>query len=385
MERVCIFINMVSGGKSGYITGDVKKYLREDIGILKPTHLIAVPRVLDTFRKLIFDQFSKVPAGCKKCLVEKAIKAKRDNFRDKGVITHGLYDRLIFSKIREKFGGRLEVFITGSAPLSLDLAEDIKILFSVPIIEAYGMTECCGGAVVGHFSDLSNTSAGGALSTFKIKLLDVPEMNYSSQTKLDGLASPTGEICVYSPCVFKGYYKNPEETRKAIDSQGWLHTGDVGRILPINQGLKIIDRVKEIFKLSQGEYIAPSKLESIYSKSKFVLQICVYGNSLKNFVVGLVVPNPLNLKELITSLGKWKEDSKIEDFFNDKGVLAAVKADLDELAKVNSFNSLEKIPKLMLLGREFTVANGCLTPTFKLVRRKVAEEFKDEIDSLYSN
>ena len=383
MERVCLLLSLFKGAKVGYITGDVRKFLSDDIRILQPTFLVAVPRVLDTFRKLIFDTFAKLPDGCKKSLVEKAIRVKKENLRESGEITHKFYDRLVFKKVREKFGGKLEAFITGSAPLSKDLADDIKILFSIPIMEGYGMTECTAAAIVSHFADTSNTSAGGSISTFKIKLVDVPEMHYTSQTMLDGNASPTGEICLYGPCVFKGYYKNPEETAKAIDSEGWLHTGDVGRIMPHDQGLKIIDRVKEIFKLSQGEYIAPSKLESIYSKSKYVLQMCVYGDSLHSNIVGIIIPNPQNFKDLVESQGKWKETSKQEDFYEDKEVHEAIKADLDSLAKEFSFNSLEKIPKFVLSSKEFTINNGCLTPTFKLVRRKVAEEFKEEINKLY--
>jgi long-chain acyl-CoA synthetase len=357
--------------------------LREDISILRPTFLVAVPRVLDTFRKLIFDKISKLPAGYKKNLVENAIKAKKENLQSSGKISHWWYDFIVFKKIRQEFGGRLEVFITGSAPMSKDLADDIKILFSVPILEAYGMTECAGAAVVTRSRDLTNTNAGGCLSTTKIKLIDVPEMRYGSHTTLDGNPSPTGEICIGGPCNFKGYYKNPEETAKAIDSDGWIHTGDVGRILPDCQGLKIIDRVKEIFKLSQGEYIAPSKLESIYSKSKYVMQICVYGNSTKNNIVALIVPNAPNLKEFVQSQGKWKEDSKVEEFYYDLDVKSEVKKDLDNLANINSFNALEKIPQFTILTREFTIDNGCLTPTLKLVRRKVADEFKDELDALY--
>jgi long-chain acyl-CoA synthetase len=359
MERISILVILLKGAKIGFITGDVRKYLREDIAIIKPTFLIAVPRVLDLFRKVIFDEIAKLK-GCKRCLVESALKTKRDNLIKKGQITHGLYDKIVFKKIREKFGGQIQVFVTGSAPLSKDLAEDIKILFSVPIIEGYGMTECCGAAVTTYFNDNTNSSAGGAISVMKIKLQDVNEMNYNNRTQLEYKPSPTGEICLSGPCIFKGYYKNPEETNKTIDQQGWLHTGDVGRIMPDDKGLKIIDRVKEIFKLSQGEYIAPSKLEGVYSKSKYVMQICVYGNSSKNTIVGLIVPNANNIKEYVTSQGKWTESSKIEDFYQDQDVLAEVKRDLDELAKINNFNSLEKIPSFALIQGEFNIDNGCL-------------------------
>jgi long-chain acyl-CoA synthetase len=161
------------------------------------------------------------------------------------------------------------------------------------------MTESTAAVTASYFDDLKNTSTGGCIQTTTFKLVDVKELNYSSETKLDGLASPTGEIYIGGACVFKGYFKNPEETKKTLTPDGWLKTGDVGRILPGDMGLKIIDRVKEIFKLSQGEYIAPAKLEGVYSKSKYVQQICVYGNSTRNNIIGLIYPNNVNLKEFL--------------------------------------------------------------------------------------
>lgn len=384
MERLCINLMLVNGGRIGFISGDVKKTMLEDIGVLKPTFLVAVPRVLNTFRSLILDNFSKLPAGCKKNLVEKALRVKRENLQANGSIKHTLYDTLVFSKVREKFGGKLEFFICGSAPLTKELADDIKVLFSVPIIEGYGMTECSGAGTVTHASDLANGCAGGVLSTVKVKLVDVPEMNYTSKSELNGEASPAGEICMKGPIVFKGYFKKPEETKKTLDSEGWLHSGDVGRIMPNNQGLKIVDRVKEIFKLSQGEYIAPSKLESIYMKSKYVMQIMIYGNSTKNHIVAIIVPNRVNVELFLKSVGKFKEGDNLEDYFEDKDLIEEVKNNLQALARENNLTSLEKVNHLCLSKREFTVEGGCLTPTMKLCRKVVEVQYKAEIDKLYS-
>jgi long-chain acyl-CoA synthetase len=378
MERVVLLSSIKKGTRICFAAGDLKTKLLENIELAKPTFFVAVPRVLDTFRKVIFDKLSRLE-GCKKSMAEKAIRVKRENFRSSQAITHKIYDKLVFSKITAAFGGRIQMFVTGSAPMTRDLAEDIKILFSVPIIEGYGMTECCAALCVSHMTDLSNDSVGGCIQGQKLKLFDVPEMKYTSTTKLGDDASPTGEICMKGPAVFHGYFLNPEETKKTIDSNGWLHSGDVGRIMPGSQGLKIIDRVKEIFKLSQGEYIAPSKLESFYSKSKYLTQICVYGDSTHSYLIAIIVPNKNNIK-LVADPANAENDQAL---FNDKNVIEAIKKDFDTIMKDNNLNGLEKIQAFHLTANEFTVDNGCLTPTMKLVRRKVAEIFKQEIDNLY--
>lgn len=377
LERMAIFTFLTRGGRVGFISGEIRKTLLEDMGILKPTIMVAVPRVLSNFRQLIFEQFEKLEAGCKKSLVEKGLRVKKENFESEGKITHGFYDAFVFNKITEKFGGRIQHIVTGSAPLTKELATDIKILFSVPIVEAFGMTETTGAATCSYILDTSNESVGGCVKTGKIKLIDVPEMNYYAKDL-------NGELCIKGPLVFKGYFNNPEETKKIIDSEGWLHTGDIAKIEPIHQGVKIVDRAKEIFKLAQGEYVAPSKLESVYLKSKYVLQICVCGNSTKNYVVAVIVPNKLNVKQFLINKGKIGQDENPEDFYNDKELHEEIKKDFDKLAKENELNSLEKIQAFYLSPTEFTIDNGLLAHTFKLVRRKVAETFKVEIEKLYS-
>jgi long-chain acyl-CoA synthetase len=383
MERLCLFLMLANGASVGFISGDVKKFLTDDLKILRPTMFVAVPRVLSTFRQAILQKFSHLE-GIGKSMVESGLETKRNNLREKGEITHWWYDTTVFNKVRDQFGGRIEVIITGSAPLTKDLADDIKILLSCPIIEGYGMTECAGACMGSSFRDYSNESVGAVMSTCKVKLIDVPGTNYNSKDKLEEIQSPSGEICVSGPLVFKGYYLNPEETAKVLDKDGWLHTGDVARLLPNSNGFKIIDRVKEIFKLSQGEYIAPSKLESAYSKSKYVAQLCVCGDSTKNNIVAIVIPNKQAVIDFLTTKKRWSETSKFEEFVEDKEVFEELSKEFDKIAIENKFNSLEKINYFCLSLREFNFDNGCLTPTMKIVRRKVAELYKAEIDSLYS-
>ena len=176
-----------------------------------------------------------------------------------------------------------------------------------------------------------------------------------------------------------GYYKNDEETNKSFDEDGFFHTGDVGRIYSnLGNGLKIVDRVKEIFKLSQGEYIIPAKLEGVYQKSKFINQLMIYGNSSKNNIIGIINPNVKSCADALEV-----EESEIKKMENDKKLKDLIVNDLDEIAKEANFNSLEKVKYIIIDFEGFTIENECLTPTLKVVRKKVETYFKEKIDALY--
>ena len=209
----------------------------------------------------------------------------------------------------------------------------------------------------------------------------VPDLGYSIDDVIDGVNCPAGEICLKGPLIFKGYYKNDEENAKAFDKDGYFHTGDVGRIYPnFGNGLKIVDRVKEIFKLSQGEYIIPAKLESVYSKSTFIQQIMIYGNSSMNNIIAIICPEKKHCTEAleisVEELVKDEENKKLKDLIIN---------DLSKLAKEANFNGLEKVKYVILTFEGFTVNNNCMTPTMKIVRKKVEIRFKNRIDKLYSS
>ena len=174
---------------------------------------------------------------------------------------------------------------TGSAPISMDVLNFLKVAFCCPILEGYGQTESTAASCVTMPDDPIAGHVGGPLPCMKIRLRDIPEMGYLS----NDTPNPRGEICFKGPAVFKGYFKNPEKNKEAI-IDGWLQTGDVGVILP-NGAVKIIDRAKNIFKLSQGEYIAPEKLENVYIQSPYIAQLHVHGDSLQSFLVAIVVPD----------------------------------------------------------------------------------------------
>ena len=380
MERIIMSGFLSVAAKIGFISGSVKTTLLEDIGILKPTLLFLVPRVLQTFKAKIWELVNSLPSF-KKNLFFKALETKHYNFKNYGIITHFLYDKLVFKTIAQKFGGKLKCILCASAPLPKDIADDFKLLLSIPIIEGWGMTELCGPAFATKYSDLTNNSAGGVISTSYMKIVDVPELGYTQNSVVNGVVCPSGEICIKGPSTCIGYYKNPEETSRAFDSEGFLHTGDVGCITPYGNGIKIVDRVKEIFKLSQGEYIIPNKLENVYGNSKYVTNILIYGNSMKNNIIGIIVPNK---RECARFLGMDRIEN-VDDIKENPLLIAEIRKDFERLAQEANFNSLEKVVYFILSNEEFTIENECMTPTLKMVRKKIELKFKDEIEKCYKS
>ena len=379
-ERMVISGFMSVAAKIGFVSGKIRDTLVEDMTLFGPTLLFTVPRVLQTLRNKIFDNFNKLPRFQRE-LAYYAYNTKLSNFKKYGIITHSIFDKLIFSKIRQQFGSKIKILLCASAPMAKDLADDFKIFLSIPVVEGLGMTELAGSAFCSNSFDLTNNTAGGVTTGVIMKIVDVPDLGYTHNDMKDGYPCPSGEICLKGPLVFNGYYKNDEETDNAFDAEGYFHTGDIGAIFTrFNNGLKIVDRVKEIFKLSQGEYIIPAKLETQYQKSMFIDQIMVYGNSNMNNIIGIIVPNKKHCSE---SLGCDEND--IENMKNDEKLIQLIVDDLDKIAKDNSFNGLEKVKYIILDNEGFTVENQCMTPTMKIVRKKVEKKFKDKIDDLYKS
>jgi len=261
------------GARIGYYQGDPLKIV-EDCALLQPALFPSVPRLYNRI-------YGKIKAGidaatgCKKWLVDRAIAAKLTALQDGGHLTNGCYDQLVFSKMAALLGGKVKLMSTGSAPIDKTVLDFLKICFSCPIIEGYGLTETATGGACTSIEDRVTGHVGGPSEALKLRLKDLPEMQYLSSDK----PYPRGEICMKGPCIFKGYYKREDKTAEAFDAEGWFLTGDVGLIYP-NGSVKIIDRSKNIFKLSQGEYIAPEKLENIFVLSPYVAQSMVYGHSL---------------------------------------------------------------------------------------------------------
>ena len=184
---------------------------------------------------------------------------------------------------------------------------------------------------------------------------------------------------IKGPVVFQGYFKDDERNKEAFDEDGWLHTGDVVEIWD-NGAIKIIDRKKHLFKLSQAEYISPEKLENIYNKSPFIAQIFIDGNSLRSYIVGVIVPNEDYCKMWATKNNLHLEG---DDLYKSDEFMNALLTDLEDKAVSAKLNSLEKLKKVHITRTPFSVENHLLTPSMKLVRYSAKAYFKEAIEKIY--
>lgn len=248
MERSLLMASMAYKMQYGFFQGDVFK-LREDLLVLRPTVMASVPRLYNRFYDVMQQKIGELTGG-KRRLAERAIRTKLANLRESAKTTHALYDCILFNKFKAILGGRVRCMVTGSAPISQEVVEFLKIAFCCQIHEGYGQTECSAPATMSWTQDAKSGHVGGPYKTMMIKLVDVPEMNYTSKdTDSNGQPMPRGEIVYKGANCFKGYFRDPVNTKETIDEQGFVHTGDIGTFLS-NGCLKIIDRKKNIFKLS---------------------------------------------------------------------------------------------------------------------------------------
>uniref|UniRef100_A0A2K5S8D7 Long-chain-fatty-acid--CoA ligase n=1 Tax=Cebus imitator TaxID=2715852 RepID=A0A2K5S8D7_CEBIM len=349
--------------------GDIR-LLSDDMKALCPTIFPVVPRLLNRMYDKIFSQAN---TPLKRWLLEFAAKRKQAEVRSGIIRNDSIWDELFFNKIQASLGGCVRMIVTGAAPASPTVLGFLRAALGCQVYEGYGQTECTAGCTFTTPGDWTSGHVGAPLPCNHIKLVDVEELNYWA-------CKGEGEICVRGPNVFKGYLKDPERTKEALDSDGWLHTGDIGKWLPAGT-LKIIDRKKHIFKLAQGEYVAPEKIENIYIRSQPVAQIYVHGDSLKAFLVGIVVPDP----EVMPSWAQKRGiDGTYADLCTSKDLKKAILEDMVRLGKESGLHSFEQVKAIHIHSDMFSVQNGLLTPTLKAKRPELREYFKKQIEELYS-
>ncbi|XP_008334994.1 long-chain-fatty-acid--CoA ligase 1 [Cynoglossus semilaevis] len=368
-ERMIQVSMFCHGARVGFYQGDIT-LLMDDIKTLKPTFFPVVPRLLNR----IYDKIlGSVSSPFKRALLHYAVRRKQAELRSGIVRNNSLWDKLVFRKIQAMLGGNLRFVLTASAPISPTVLSFLRATMGCLIFEGYGQTECTAGCTFSLPGDWIAGHVGSPLPCAMVKLVDIPDMNYYAK-------NGEGEICIRGPSVFRGYLRDPERTAEALDTDGWLHSGDVGQWLP-NGTLRIIDRKKHIFKLSQGEYIAPEKIENVYMRCVPVLQVFVHGDSLQSFLIGIVVPDV----EVFVSWAKKRGlVGSYEELCQNPDVKSAVLEDMRAVGKEAGLKSFEQVKDIHLHPETFTIANGLLTPTLKSRRVEIRKFFEEQITTMYN-
>ena len=264
-----------------------------------------------------------------------------------------------FKPIKENTGGRLRFAISGGAPLPKETHEFLAVALC-PVLQGYGMTETCGVISIQHPDQGERVilgQVGPPSPSIEVKLVNVPNSNYS----VKDTPNPRGEIYVRGPSVTQGYYKQPKVTKETITDDGWLMTGDIGEFLP-DGSISIIDRRKNLVKLSNGEYIALEKLESIYKTAAFVQNVCVWANSEHAYPVAIVAPIIPDLLKYaqekgIVPAGQTVEIDELSQMPELKKMILGV---LLDVAKAADLKPAEKLGGIVLAKEEWTPQNGML-------------------------
>nr|AOE43316.1 fcsA [Synstelium polycarpum] len=374
-ERAIVSMVCYVGGQIGFYTGFVPK-LFDDIQALRPTFLVGAPRVWQKLHDKLWLQVNGA-GWLKKTLFTWGLNSKQATIKTGG--STPIWDKLVFSATKEKLGGRVKFILSGSAPLDPKLAEFLKACFCCPVVQGYGLTENVGGACVGYPADNLIGHVGAPLACCEFKLIDVPEMNYLSTDK----PNPRGEVALRGHNIFKGYYKDPEKTAEDLKEDGWFHTGDIGMIGETGV-LSIIDRKKNIFKLSQGEYVAAEYLESIFVRSPLATQVFVYGDSLNSFLVGVVVPDFEVIESIMPSKYPHINFKDQKAVCQSKEIYKEIMDSFDACAKEANLLSFEKMKHIFVEPEAFTEDNGLLTPSFKPRRPQLKERYQETIATLYA-
>jgi long-chain acyl-CoA synthetase len=349
------------------VDGRVDKIV-ENLSVVRPTFMGAAPRI---FEKAYARVNAMVAAeggvkakifgwGTRVGVKAAALRRSGGSISPLLAAQFAVADKLVLSKVRHRFGGRVRFFVSGSAALNSDIAEWFDGV-GIKILEGYGLTET------------SAASLGNRPSSYVIGTVGTPYPGTEIKIADDG------EILLRGPGVMQGYHNMPEATAETIDSDGWLHTGDIGNLDELGY-LRITDRKKDLFKTSGGKYVAPSAIESTFKGvCPLASQLVVYGNN-RNFVSALVTLDPDAVAAWSTSAGIG--DKTYCEVVTSQAMRDVVQGYMDVLN--SKLNRWETIKKFVLLDHDLSVEAGELTPSLKLRRKFVADKYADQLEALYT-
>jgi long-chain acyl-CoA synthetase len=364
LARVAQFVILDVGAQMTFWGGDPKRIV-EELAEAKPTHFPAVPRIYEKIHATVIGQVEDGPALqrslFKRALVQgRALRRLRDQGQAIGPVPrarHRLADALVLSKVRSIFGGRLQAALVGAAPVARQLLEFFDAC-DVTVLEGYGLTESCAAATLNTESELRFGTVGRPLPGTELKI------------------AADGEILIRGPHVFKGYYKNLDATREAIDEQGWLASGDLGAITEEGY-LTVTGRKKDLIITSSGKNVTPVNIENSLRDTRWISEAIVYGDARPYLVAAVTLDRDEQIK-LAERLGVAPDPAIMA---RDERVLDCLRQDVDAVnAKLAR---IEQIKRFAILDHDLSQDEGELTPTLKVKRAVVYERYADLFDALY--
>jgi long-chain acyl-CoA synthetase len=372
-ERMVEYFCFWKGVSIAYAEGldTLPQNLRE----VRPTVMAVVPRVLEKIQGKVMEAIRQAPAW-KRRLFHWALKVGKQyapfllqgQTQPLGLrLKHAIADRLVCSRVREQLGGRVNMLISGAAPLSKDLGEFFFAL-GLPVYEGYGLTETSPVVAVNCPRRTKLGTVGPPIPHVEVKL---------SEEEIDSEGAVGREILVRGPSVTAGYY-HLEEVNRAAFVDGWLRTGDLGSF-DSDGHLKITGRKKNLFKTSGGKYVAPEKLENLFQGHPYIYQIAVLGDGRK-FVGALIVPHFTRLTAYASSQGISFQNR--QELVAHPDIQALIRRQVDEATCWLPRH--EKIRRFILLPQEFSIATGDLSATLKVKRRVVEEKFRAQIEEMFN-
>lgn len=345
---------------SFYLSRGVSVYFVDEIPnvanllkVVRPTMMTVVPRLIEK----IFNKIKMNIAA--KSFISRMIATAAFNYAmqtqvDKQSLTYKLFDKLVYSKLRDIFGGRIDKLVTGGAPLVIDIYQ-FFVNIGLNLYQGYGLTESSPVISTNYPGASKVGSSGKALPSVEIQISD------------------SGEILTRSKCIMKGYLNQHELTTQTIDGEGWLHTGDVGYI--DEEGFLFVkSRIKDIYKTSTGEYVSTIPIEQELAKNRYIEFATVIANN-KQYVTALLFVD----KERLTTT-KHKGLS-VEEYFSRPKVIQNIESHVQEVNK--HVNNWEKVVKYTIMTNDISIEGGELTPSMKICRGKIEEKYKETIDKMY--
>lgn len=355
----------------GFLTtvdGRIPK-LVDNLGVVKPTFMAAAPRIFEKVHNKVVSG-AKEGGGLKYKIFTWAIgvgreasKLRQQRREPSGLLAakFKIANKLVFSKLKARFGGRIRFFISGSAPLSREMAEFFHAS-DILILEGYGLTESSAASFVNLPKSFEFGTVGPPLANVEVKI-----------------AEEDGEVLLRGRGIMRGYHNLPEETKESLDAEGYLHTGDIGEITPTGL-LRITDRKKDLIKTSGGKYVAPQSLESsLKAQCPYISQVIVHGN-MRNYCTALVTLDP-------EGIANWQEANGLAgksygEVVTSEPAHKMVQAAVDALN--SSVPSYSTIKRFALLPMDLSIEEGDLTPSMKVKRKAVEVKYREILDSFYT-